>query len=226
MPRVFRCVRTDGAVAIDGQMSEPAWQKAPVVSDFVAWDSAGKLRPAFSQTRVRAMWDDAHLYIGAELDDRDIYAMKTEPQSTTWDDDVFEVFLKPRRDLPHYYEFHVTPRNVTLELFIPRRRCGSIERFYFSSGMRSAVTLRGTLNDWRDIDEGWTVEMAIPFAAFRQTAGAPQVGDEWQVAFCRYDYSYHLPPELPDGVECSTSARLSVRSFHRHEEYDTLVFEE
>jgi len=226
MPRTFHCLRADGPITVDGHLAEPAWQKAPVISDFVAWDAEGGLRPAFSQTRVRVLRDNSYLYIGADLDDKDIYALKTQHNSTTWEDDVFEVFLKPRRDLPHYYEFHVTPANVNLELFIPRRKSGSIERFFFRSGMRSAVTVRGTLNDWQDVDDGWTVEMAIPFAAFARTAGVPRPGEEWQVAFCRFDYSCHLPAELPDGVECSSSAHLSVRSFHHYEDYDTLVFTE
>ena len=52
--------------------------------------------------------------------------------------------------------------------------------------LKSAVTIEGTLNDCRDEDEYWQLEVAIPFAGLPTLAGrTPQVGDQWR---------FHLSP--------------------------------
>ena len=56
----------------------------------------------------------------------------------------------------------------------------------------------GTLNDSRDTDRGWTVEMAIPIRSlrknFRNTEGA-KAGEVWRLNFSRVEW---LHPEGPE----------------------------
>jgi hypothetical protein len=57
-------------------------------------------------------------------------------------------------------------------------------------GLEVAVELQGTLNDDRDVDRGWTVEMAIPWSSISQFAGhaiAPMPGDTWRCCFARFE---------------------------------------
>lgn len=65
-------------------------------------------------------------------------------------------------------------------------------------GLRTAVTIQGTLNDRRDVDQGWTAEVAVPFASLRQFAGAltcpPQTGDCWRIMLCREYRPYPFNP--------------------------------
>lgn len=64
--------------------------------------------------------------------------------------------------------------------------------------------------------------MAIPFAEFPSLKGkAPRKGDVWLFNLNRYDWSAYLP----DGVELSSYAPLSVADFHRYEEWAKLKFE-
>jgi hypothetical protein len=57
-------------------------------------------------------------------------------------------------------------------------------------GLKWAVMIDGTLNDDSDIDRGWTVELAFPWAGMRALAGdrslPPRNGDEWRVFFGRF----------------------------------------
>lgn len=57
-------------------------------------------------------------------------------------------------------------------------------------GLRSAVHIQGTLNDNRDLDEGWTVAIAFPWAGMKHLAQGrslpPQEGDEWRIFFGRF----------------------------------------
>src|SRR5205823_7053790 len=88
--------------------------------------------------------------------------------------------------------------------------------------VEAKVQLRGTLNNWTDKDQGWTVEGKIPWKDFLRTGGRPEVGEKWKFALCRYDYSVDF-----EGPEQSTCAPLKSQSrpdFHHFEDYATLRF--
>jgi len=219
-PQPYVCRFTEEPIAIDGSLDDAAWENALEVGEFrMPWLGADD-RPAVRATRAKLLWDREYLYVAADMDDADLYADITEHDGQTWDNDVFELFLKPAAGKPAYYEFQVTPRNTQFDCFIPRR--GHVSRFrrMHDFGIESAVSLRGTLDVWTDRDEGWAVEMRIPWASLMSTGGRPEPGDEWGFAACRYDYD--LANERP---ELSTCAPLSRLDFHRHEDYRPLVFE-
>jgi hypothetical protein len=58
-------------------------------------------------------------------------------------------------------------------------------------GLQSAVRIEGTLNMDQDIDHGWTVEIAFPWAGMKHLAGGrslpPVNGDEWRIFFGRFE---------------------------------------
>lgn len=58
-------------------------------------------------------------------------------------------------------------------------------------GLKTAVAVDGTLNDDRDIDKGWTVELAIPWrglSVLGQGRPLPPVdGDIWRMDFSRFE---------------------------------------
>lgn len=221
IPSEFDCPRAVGPVKLDGKADEPAWEKALIIESFVAnWTS----RPGRTRTKARLMWDDEYLYFHAEMQDADLYADIRETNGNLWENDVFELFFRPSDSALAYYEFQVNPLNARLHLFFPARGAGSLRRARSSGddrafGMLTAVALRGTLNNWRDEDGGWSVEGRIPWKDFARTGGAPKAGDTWRFALCRYDYSKHF--ESPDLTSC---APLTTGSFHRYEDYARLKF--
>jgi glucose/arabinose dehydrogenase/mono/diheme cytochrome c family protein len=214
----FECRFTEDPITIDGKVDDAAWQRAVVVDSFtIPWEKgAPKARRG---TRARLLWDRENLYVAADMDDTDLFAHVTEHDGNTWENDVFEVFLKPSADKPAYYEFHVNAANAVFDLFLPRR--GHVGRFKRDGEfhIESAVALRGTLDTWTDKDEGWSVEMRIPWESLVRTGGRPEAGDEWRLALCRYDFD--VEQEAP---ELSSVAPLSRRDFHRHEDYAAVRF--
>lgn len=58
-------------------------------------------------------------------------------------------------------------------------------------GLRTAVQVRGTLNDPSDVDEGWTAEIAFPWSGMKRLAGRrplpPRDGDVWRLDFSRFE---------------------------------------
>jgi hypothetical protein len=212
------CRWATNRIKIDGVDDEVAWEAAQVLDGFnVSWE---KRKPK-TATKARLLWDDRYLYFFADMEDTDLYADVTERNGMTWHNDVFEIFLKPAKDKPAYYEFQVNAANTQLELFFPSRGAGGYERFapLTKFGMESAVKLRGTLNDWKDKDEGWSVEGRIPWTAFKETGGKPKSGDTWLFSLCRYDYSAGF--ERP---ELSSTSPLTVADFHRYEDFGSLKF--
>ena len=215
----YECKFTEDAIAINGTLDEAAWENAATIENFsMPWLGKDN-KSATKATRAKILWDRENLYISADLDDADLYADVTEHDGQIWDNDVFEVFLKPSTEKPSYYEFQVNAENTQFDCFIPRR--GSVGRFkkMHDFGIESAVSLRGTLDNWTDTDKGWSVEMRVPWSSFMHTGGRPEPGAEWRFALCRYDHDVRR--EQP---ELSTSAPLSQLSFHRHEDYAPLRF--
>jgi len=215
------CRWADGPIEIDGRSDETAWHAAQPLSHFrLAWLKE-KQRPPRTSTEARLLWDEDYLYFFAEMEDGDLYADVTQHDGQTWDNDVFELFFKPLNDDPGYYEFQVNAAGTRMDLFLPRRGSGGYRRFKSTHPfqMDAVVVHRGTLNDYRDRDVGWTVEGRIPWEDFAPCGGKPRQDDVWKFALCRYDYSVDF-----EGPELSSTAPLERLSFHRHEDYAPLRF--
>jgi hypothetical protein len=216
--RRAECRRATGPIKLDGSLGERAWEAAQPLKDFSPFWLRRKAKTA---TTARLLWDDRYLYFGAEMEDADLFALEKARNGMTWEDDVFELFFKPKADGLAYYEFQVNALGTQLELFLPSRGAGGYRRFgpLTKLGMESVVKLNGTLNRHDDRDTGWTVEGRIPWKAFRPTGGPPDAGEKWKFALCRYDYSVaHDAPEL------SSTAPLTRPDFHRYEDYGELEF--
>src|SRR5207245_7385461 len=57
------------------------------------------------------------------------------------------------------------------------------------AGLRTAVHVDGTINDPRDSDRGWSIEIAWPWTGLKQLATTmsfpPKDGDRWRINFSR-----------------------------------------
>jgi Carbohydrate family 9 binding domain-like len=208
------------APVIDGALDDPAWKDAAVIDKFPTfW--AGTTPGAAHATTARLVWDAEALYFSAVMTDSELRAFGTKRNDHLWNGDVFEMFFKPSRDKPAYYEFQANPRSVVFEVAFPERGAPVGEFGKLPAlGMTVVARSNGTLDKPGDRDVSWTVEGRIPWTAFAPTGGKPAPGAVWSYAICRYDYG-------PDGTEpvLMSSAPLTKPSFHRHEDYARLKFE-
>lgn len=217
----FECRWAAGPIKIDGLADEPDWQQAQLIDSFTLPWLGAKTRPSRTPTKAKLLWDRDNIYFFAEMEDADLYADVKEHDGQCWDNDVFELFFKPDDKQPGYYEFQANALGTKLDMFLPRRGAGGYPRFKADGEfhMRVAVKLRGSLNDWRDKDQGWSVEGSIAWKDFLRTGGRPEAGDFWKFALCRYDYSVDF-----EGPELSSCAPLTVANFHHWEDYAPLKF--
>src|SRR5690606_20202991 len=94
-PRRMVCYRTATPLTIDGKLDEPAWQAVARSEPFI--DIDGVQKPRFA-TRMKMLWDDEYLYVGADLEEPGLWATLTERDSIIFRDHDFEVFIDPDGD--------------------------------------------------------------------------------------------------------------------------------
>ena len=191
-PKGYVAPYTPEPLTIDGALDERAWRAAPWTDDFV--DIEGALRPAPRfRTRAKMLWDSTYLYIGAELEEPHVWATLTKRDTVIFYDDDFEVFMDPNGDNIEYYEMEMNALNTVWDLFLdlPYRDGGHPRDSWDIAGLRTAVHVRGTLNNPADRDTGWTVEIAMPWKAlgeFAHRPAPPKRGDQWRINFSRVEW--------------------------------------
>ncbi len=180
------------APQVDGRLSDSVWQAVPWSEFFV--DIEGERRPPPTwRTRVKMAWDSTALYIAADLEEPHLWGTLTTRDAVIFHDNDFEWFIDPDGDTERYFELEVNALGTIWDLFLtrPYRKGGRPINAWNIDGLRSAVALDGTLNDPRDRDRGWSVEMAIPWEAFAdsgRTRIPPVPGSSWRINFSRVQW--------------------------------------
>lgn len=203
-PPLTLCRAARGKVRIDGKLDEPAWQSAQAATGFRL---TRKLSPAQHDTRVKLLWDRRFLYIGFECPDTDVLATITNRDGDLWMEDAAELFIDADADGMSYIEIEISPRNVIYDAAVADYRPevdwgddlvhldmpGSIRR-YDAPGIRSAVSVNGTVNDSSDTDEGWSCELALPWSDVARGTNVdripPRDGDVWRIGLYRININH------------------------------------
>jgi len=206
-PRQYLCHRAPGHLDVTGSLDKPFWAIAPWTDDFVDIEGDTKPPPRF-RTRVKMLWDDAYLYIGAEMEEPHVWGTLTEHDSVIFQDNDFEIFIDPDGDHHNYYELEINALNTTwdLRLVKPYRDGGPALNSWEIPGLRNAVSIDGTLNDPSDTDRGWSLEIAIPWAPlaeFSRSPAPPVDGDLWRVNFSRVEWDI----DIVEGAYCKRPDR-------------------
>lgn len=185
--------RTKDAITLDGKLSEASWLKASSTGAFrLANDSAFPK----NRTEAKFLWDSTYLYIGFECEDSNIIGRMTKRDANLWEEEAVEVFLSPDDPVLHgYTEIEISPANTLLDLFVryAKETNGvpapvALPYHTLNLDIRSAVSLRGTINNENDKDTSWTVEIAIPFRDIMPVGRAlPLDGEQWSVNLYRME---------------------------------------
>ncbi|MFN7922978.1 MAG: carbohydrate-binding family 9-like protein [Bryobacteraceae bacterium] len=191
-PKRYTCPRATAEPRIDGKLDDAAWPSAPWTDLFIDIEGNGKPAPRY-RTRAKMLWDDRYFYIGAEMEEPDLWATYRKHDSVIFHENDFEVFLDPDGDGLNYFEFEINALNTGWDLFLPKRykHQGKADNSWSIPGLRTAVHMDGTLNRPADRDRGWSVEMAFPWSAFNRgprPAVAPKPGETWRVNFSRVEW--------------------------------------
>jgi len=196
-PGNYVIYRASGPLKVDGRLDEPPWQEAEWSRPFRDIEGPAKPEPRF-RTVVQMLWDDTYLYIGAYLEEPHLSATLTERDAVIYYDNDFEVFIDPDGDTHEYYELEMNALNTVWDLLLvrPYRDGGPAVHAWDIQGLRTAVDLKGTLNDPGDEDKAWTAEIAIPFAVLKECIPGkpprPLNGDQWRMNFSRVEWRFKV----------------------------------
>jgi len=219
LPR-YVCRRATEPVTVDGRLTEKVWSQVDPVGDFRLADGSGEPQ---LPTEVRACWDDRNLYLAFVAIDTDIWGKMRNRDDPIYDEEVVEAFICSGEDVTRYYEFEFSPHNVVFDAAIQcpesgDRRHLKMDLGWDCEGLQSAVAVVGTLDDPSDVDERWTVEVALPFSQIGRGGRAPAEGELWRANFYRIDRG-------GEGEFSCWSPTMAVpANFHVPARYGELVF--
>lgn len=191
-PKDYVCHHTREPLTIDGKLNEDDWKQAPWTDDFVDIEGDAKPKP-LHRTRAKMLWDDQYFYIAAEIIEPDIWATYDQRDMVIFHENDFEVFIDPDGDTHQYYEFEINALGTYWDLMLikPYLNGGPAIDSWDIRGLKSAIQIQGTLNNPKDKDKLWIVELAFPWAVLEEAASKgkkPQDGDHWRVNFSRVNW--------------------------------------
>jgi len=108
-PRQLVAYRAASPPVIDGDLREPVWEDVGSSEPFVDIRGTPPGAPPRFSTTVKVRWDAHFLYIGAELQEPDVWANLTAHDSVIFRDNDFEVFVDAAGSASYYKEFEVRP---------------------------------------------------------------------------------------------------------------------
>lgn len=234
LPRSYVCRRASCPIPIDGDLDKEVWNSADWSEDFVDIEWPEKPDPPL-QTRMKMLWDEDLLYIGAKLEEPRLWATLTERDSVIFHDNDFEVFLDPDGDSLLYVEIEVNALNTVWDLLLtkPYREKGKALTGWSVRGLQTGVRLDGVLNDPGKPSRGWSVELALPWASLQEISEVPcppRPGDVWRMNFSRVEWdlevvdgAYRKIPGRPEHNWVWTSQHAV--DMHRPEHWGSVRFE-
>lgn len=145
------------APSIDGDLSDDAWDQAPVLSDFVVNRTH---EPAKYRTEVRLIYDEDSLYVALAAFESDLAGLNIgqDPDNPWWDD-CAELFIDPQATRVRYFQFLINAGGNTVTSY--------------SGDFAADIPCEAATGRTAD---AWTLELEIPFAAF---GARPHLGERW-----------------------------------------------
>lgn len=237
----YPCLRTTTPPKIDGIIDEQAWASTERIdfADIVTGIKSGLASSA------RMMWDDDCLYMAFQFAETNVWSRINERDAPGqadfkgYTENFAKIYLDPDGDGRNYTEMHFSPSGAISDKWqsspwqsearkacnIPETNEPTAHWEWDCAGMRSAAGIQGTLNQAADVDQGWTMEVAIPFSSLKQFSGRgacpPTADDTWRVHLGR---RYQVEGESISNTLYWTWPALGVPDCHNPDRWGYVVF--
>ncbi|OXA75729.1 Carbohydrate family 9 binding domain-like [Flavobacterium aquidurense] len=194
VPKTYVASKTTTPIIIDGEETDASWNKVEWTALFE--DISTEVKPKYA-TKVKMLWDETNFYILAKMEEPHVWANLKQRDTIIFYNNDFEVFIDPDSDTFNYYELEINALNTAWDLFLtkPYREDDKVVLNDWNiPGLKSAVKINGTLNNPNDTDEGWVLEMAIPWASYKTTFFDQNVPADkfWRVNFSRVNWQHDI----------------------------------
>ncbi|ORX94000.1 hypothetical protein K493DRAFT_302319 [Basidiobolus meristosporus CBS 931.73] len=170
-PKTYTSYRRSGTIEIDGKLDEEAWDRAPWTETFgnvFGEDEQFPRPPENIETKVKLIWDDQYLYVGALLLDPVIRALENEAVlGEVFDDNTFQLYLDHDRTNHNYKVIQMNPNGVYKSSIYNKPPSDDGYESWWDLGpdFEFKIYTHGEVNnkDWKPVEDGyWSVEMKIP----------------------------------------------------------------
>ena len=194
VPNVYNAKKINHKIETDGHL-ETTWDKAAWSSEFIDIEGYQKPIPKYN-TKFKMLWDNEYLYIYAQLEEPHVWGTIHQKDAIIYHDNDFEVFIKPNTNSAIYYEIEINALNTIMDLMIPKpyRFGGQAIMHWDTKNIKSAIYTSGTINNPKDVDNYWAVEMAIPFSSLANfgNKNTPKINDYWRMNFSRVQWQHEI----------------------------------
>lgn len=168
--RTMSAVRIEGQISVDGVLDEAEWDLAQAATDFIQTDPVFQNQPS-QRTEAKILYNDRGIYVGAMMydDEPEKILRELSPRDQRGNTDWFGVAFDTYQDGLNGFDFIVTASGVQNDKkFSINEEGGNWDGIWES--------------EVRITDEGWIVEMFIPYLSLRFPNKEVQ---EWNINFGR-----------------------------------------
>lgn len=200
--RTLRIGIAAGSIRIDGELEDPGWTGAALATGFSEFQPREGVPPQ-TPTEARVTYDAQNLYVAFVVrDDPDALRVSLRERDAVWEDDWVVVVLDTYGDNSWAYMIGANPLGIQMDARFSNStgHDPSFDVIYSSAG--------------RVTDEGYQVEMAIPFASLRFPDAAQQ---EWRIQFVRshprasrFQYSWSALSMNNNCILCQSGLLLGI----------------
>ena len=184
--RLVRAIHTESSPKIDGVLDEAVWARIEPITDFRQRDPVDGA-PATERTEVRIAYDEEAIYFGLIMYDSDPEAIRTsilQREGRIDQDDHVWIALDTYHDRRNAYLFEMNAFGTQGDALFSDESM-TLADWNWEGVYRSEA---------RITDEGWVLEVAIPFTTIRFSSDeAPEMGIAIRRAIRRKNEDVYWP---------------------------------
>ena len=210
-------------VNVDGKVTDEIWSRSKYYPMVIPNDP-DRLREwcnnrPYQEGTVQVAYDDNYVYVLAKLIDDDIVQYGEGGTHLYSRGDTFEFFLQNPEN-GHYWEIYGSANSkFTVMFFENGGKRIFPEAIQKDDKIKVAVTMDGTLNNSKDNDKYFIVEMAIPMSIIKSKGDVFKPGTKWNILCARYNYSKSL-----FDLELTCTSAMPKANWHDRKNYLPVVF--
>ena len=158
-------------IRIDGRLTEPAWEDARRITEFVQGEPVEGAAPD-EPTEVRVLFAEDAIYVGARMEESRAIARQLVRRDAIGQADYFQVSFDPNMDRRTGYEFRVSAAGVQRDAYL------------FEDNQTDASWDAVWESEAAVAEGGWSVELRIPWSQLRYEPG--EGAQTWGINFVRW----------------------------------------
>lgn len=193
LPRHYNAYHLNGkSIVVDGKLDDDAWKEVPWSEEFVDMRSNVYPKP-YLDTKFKMRWDDGKLYIGAYIEETNLWATYTTPESPIYKENGFEFLMDVDGSMFNYKQVQINVLGTMLDQVFYKSPWDAPDiqtrNKTWEPDAEKSVYTEGTVNNPGDEDKYWSFELALTFEKLAENSQRVQPrpidNEVWFIEFAR-----------------------------------------